>query len=158
MPNNDWICDLCTSFGYNGKYLRCPVCTRRGGAMRKSETNGSLVFWKNINPNLYEFYHNKSLQLRKSNPYEHSVRSNIKKPQKNSKRKFFNSKKMSSKKQSSESENENNNNDNNQKTGKGTSMDIKEKSAFEKNLFYNYFTEADEYNGKSFYRLKLGRA
>lgn len=51
------ICDLCDAFGENGKYLRCPYCTRRGGAMRPSNIairNNNLIT-KELNPDFHKY-------------------------------------------------------------------------------------------------------
>lgn len=37
MPDGEWICDACKAFGIDGKYVRCPLCTRRGGAVRQTK-------------------------------------------------------------------------------------------------------------------------
>ncbi len=39
LPSGDWICQVCTAFGAKqGKLLRCPLCSIRGGAMKPTDT------------------------------------------------------------------------------------------------------------------------
>lgn len=37
VPREDWICDVCKTFGKeNGKMLACALCSRKGGVMKKT--------------------------------------------------------------------------------------------------------------------------
>jgi len=47
LPEGDWICDVCITFQEKGKYLRCPFCDKRGGAMKPTCTR--------VDTNLFEF-------------------------------------------------------------------------------------------------------
>lgn len=53
IPDGDWYCNLCINFGPSGKYLRCPLCTRRGGAMRECGQRSNDKFWEKLNPGYY---------------------------------------------------------------------------------------------------------
>jgi hypothetical protein len=59
LPNGDWVCDLCTSFKENGRYLSCVCCTRKGGAMRKTESHSGAAVWKTLKPTFWQFYNEK---------------------------------------------------------------------------------------------------
>jgi len=49
VPHDDWICDLCQSFQENGRYLRCPLCTKRGGAMKPTNLRADCTVFENQN-------------------------------------------------------------------------------------------------------------
>ncbi|EAS02021.2 PHD zinc finger protein (macronuclear) [Tetrahymena thermophila SB210] len=55
IPNDDWICELCLSFGPEGKYLRCALCTKRGGAMKPSKIPITSNIFQHTNTQYYEF-------------------------------------------------------------------------------------------------------
>ena len=56
LPEEDWICELCIQFGEKGKNMRCPCCTRRGGAMKPSEIIASMKpSSTNLQENLFFF-------------------------------------------------------------------------------------------------------
>lgn len=50
LPESEWICELCHHYQEYGKYMKCALCTRRGGAMRETiyAYNNSLI--KQHNP------------------------------------------------------------------------------------------------------------
>lgn len=50
IPEGDWICDVCLNFEENGKYLRCPLCDKRGGAMKPSHLRADTDLFENLNP------------------------------------------------------------------------------------------------------------
>ena len=46
VPSEDWICDVCKSFGLNkGKLLRCLLCSVRGGAMKPTTISSRDPFF-----------------------------------------------------------------------------------------------------------------
>lgn len=53
VPSQDWICNLCLEFKDKGRYLRCPMCTRRGGAMVKSNCLVWSEHLRGVNPSMY---------------------------------------------------------------------------------------------------------
>ena len=53
----DWTCDVCLTFGENGKYLRCPFCDKRGGAMKPTCTRSDTRLLEHSNPSYHEFLH-----------------------------------------------------------------------------------------------------
>lgn len=55
IPQNDWICDLCRTFAEKGKYLRCPFCDKRGGAMKPTCTRVDTNLFEASNPNFHDF-------------------------------------------------------------------------------------------------------
>lgn len=55
IPKGDWICDLCLNFGPEGKYLRCPLCTKRGGALKPTVLWADTYYFANLNPEFHEF-------------------------------------------------------------------------------------------------------
>ncbi|KAM3137292.1 hypothetical protein pb186bvf_010662 [Paramecium bursaria] len=57
IPMDDWICDVCLNFGWNGQYLRCALCPRLGGAMK--QTNQLHQIFQNYNPEYYKASQNK---------------------------------------------------------------------------------------------------
>lgn len=114
LPPNDWICDLCLAYGKNGKYLRCLACTRKGGALRKTESIGSLPHWKDLNPVVHEMYKNQAINCKRSPKKYQPI---------TSRKRHFENRQLQPVKP----------------------IAVQEKSAFDKDLFYNFFTEPDEY-------------
>lgn len=55
LPEDDWICDLCINFGSSGKYVRCPLCDKRGGAMKPSPTKVDTDLFVYTNPGYHSF-------------------------------------------------------------------------------------------------------
>ena len=55
VPKGDWICDLCLYVGSKGKYLRCPLCTKRGGAMKPTVLWADTQHFASLNPEFHEF-------------------------------------------------------------------------------------------------------
>lgn len=56
IPENDWFCDVCVNFGEKGKYLRCPLCTNKGGAMKETTLFSNDKFFQKVNPSYYNVY------------------------------------------------------------------------------------------------------
>ncbi|CAD8140475.1 unnamed protein product [Paramecium octaurelia] len=52
IPNEDWICDVCQTFGPNGQYLRCALCPKLGGAMKPTQIDASC--FENLNQTYFE--------------------------------------------------------------------------------------------------------
>ncbi|CAD8138294.1 unnamed protein product [Paramecium pentaurelia] len=52
IPNEDWICDVCQTFGPNGQYLRCALCPKLGGAMKATSIDASC--FENLNQTYFE--------------------------------------------------------------------------------------------------------
>ncbi|CAD8142523.1 unnamed protein product [Paramecium octaurelia] len=52
IPNEDWICDVCQTFGPNGQYLRCALCPKLGGAMKATQIDASC--FSNLNQTYFE--------------------------------------------------------------------------------------------------------
>ncbi|CAD8127054.1 unnamed protein product [Paramecium sonneborni] len=52
IPNEDWICDVCQTFGSNGQYLRCALCPKLGGAMKATEIDAQC--FQNLNQTYFE--------------------------------------------------------------------------------------------------------
>ena len=55
VPSADWICDLCLQHKEKGRYMACPLCTRRGGAMAETDCPVSDQFLIGVNPELARF-------------------------------------------------------------------------------------------------------
>eukprot|EP01017_Pseudomicrothorax_dubius_P031866 TRINITY_DN4114_c0_g2_i6.p1 TRINITY_DN4114_c0_g2~~TRINITY_DN4114_c0_g2_i6.p1 ORF type:complete len:443 (-),score=68.49 TRINITY_DN4114_c0_g2_i6:812-2140(-) len=55
IPQDDWICSLCQAFGPKGKYLRCPLCSKRSGALKPTHLPSTHAIWANFNPNYHRF-------------------------------------------------------------------------------------------------------
>ena len=55
IPKEDWICDVCINFAVYGKYLRCPLCDKRGGAMKPTVTKADMDIFEYLNPSYHEF-------------------------------------------------------------------------------------------------------
>lgn len=55
IPSGDWICELCLNFGPEGRYLRCPLCTKRGGALKPTVLWADTQYFANLNPDYHEF-------------------------------------------------------------------------------------------------------
>ena len=36
VPSESWICEVCHAFGPKGRFLRCPMCTVKGGALKRT--------------------------------------------------------------------------------------------------------------------------
>jgi len=53
--SDEWLCDVCSQFGQNGKLLRCPCCPIRGGAMKKSVLKANTLIFKETNPSFQNF-------------------------------------------------------------------------------------------------------
>jgi bromodomain and PHD finger-containing protein 1 len=53
LPNQDWICDLCLEFKDRGRYMRCVMCTRRGGVMLETDCQTSSEFIKSVYPAMH---------------------------------------------------------------------------------------------------------
>ncbi|CAD8046743.1 unnamed protein product [Paramecium sonneborni] len=52
IPSEDWICDVCQTFGPNGQYLRCALCPKLGGAMKATQIDASC--FENLNQTYFE--------------------------------------------------------------------------------------------------------
>lgn len=55
VPQGDWICDVCLNFKEKGKYLRCPLCDKRGGAMKPSNIKADNDMFEALNPDFHQF-------------------------------------------------------------------------------------------------------
>ncbi|EAS03088.2 PHD zinc finger protein (macronuclear) [Tetrahymena thermophila SB210] len=58
LPQEDWICDACISFGPNAKYLRCALCTKRGGALKRSKMPVKTNFFEHLNTDYHSYLKN----------------------------------------------------------------------------------------------------
>jgi hypothetical protein len=54
IPEGNWICDLCKYYGPDGRLMRCALCTRRGGCLRRINVEARSEYWKLRNPAYYE--------------------------------------------------------------------------------------------------------
>ena len=54
VPHGSWVCDLCTYYGPEGRLVRCALCTRRGGCLRRTNIKSRDEFWKSRNPSYYD--------------------------------------------------------------------------------------------------------
>lgn len=54
IPEGNWICDLCKYYGANGRFMRCALCTRKGGCLRRTNIEARSDYWKQRNPAYYE--------------------------------------------------------------------------------------------------------
>ncbi|CAD8046423.1 unnamed protein product [Paramecium sonneborni] len=52
IPNEDWICDVCQTFGPNGQYLRCALCPKLGGAMKATQIDSQ--YFQHLNQTYFE--------------------------------------------------------------------------------------------------------
>ena len=55
MPEEDWICDVCVNFNKNGKYLRCPLCDKKGGAMKPTSIKADTEMFEYLNPEFHAY-------------------------------------------------------------------------------------------------------
>jgi len=58
IPNanqEDWICDACKSFGPSAQYLRCALCSKRGGALKRSKMPLQTPFFESLSPAYHEY-------------------------------------------------------------------------------------------------------
>lgn len=55
IPEGNWICDLCKYHGPEGRLVRCALCTRRGGCLRRTYLPANDEFWKLRNKAYWEF-------------------------------------------------------------------------------------------------------
>lgn len=55
IPKGDWVCNVCLNFGQHGKYLRCPLCDKRGGALKPSNLRADCDLFEHLNPNYHAF-------------------------------------------------------------------------------------------------------
>lgn len=55
IPSGDWICQLCSAFGPAGRYLPCPLCTRRGGVMKSIDIDITKKIFEGLNPKYADF-------------------------------------------------------------------------------------------------------
>lgn len=55
IPNDDWFCLLCRTYGPQGKFMRCPLCTKRGGAMKPCSLRITDATWSMNNPSYGQF-------------------------------------------------------------------------------------------------------
>jgi bromodomain and PHD finger-containing protein 1 len=55
IPNDDWICEVCQNFGNEGRYLRCPLCSKRGGAMKRTTFRCDTPYFANLNPVFHDY-------------------------------------------------------------------------------------------------------
>lgn len=54
VPRDEWKCDLCKTYGEKGKYLRCALCTRRGGAMKPCDRKSNDEIWNAIHHDYWD--------------------------------------------------------------------------------------------------------
>lgn len=128
LPETEWICDLCLNYKEQGKYMKCLFCPRRGGAMKPTiyDYNNPLVC--QLNPS---FIRQKSSSLKRKKT---RVKNRVRKKRDN----VYKNKKT---------------NDVNSNSNTCEEMDLrkftkKRNEEFEKNLYYNYFRQPDEYSEK----------
>jgi hypothetical protein len=55
IPEGTWVCDLCKYHGPNGRFMKCALCTRRGGCLTTVNIQSNSEYWKTRNPSYYEF-------------------------------------------------------------------------------------------------------
>lgn len=56
VPTTEWVCDLCQAFKEQGRYLACPMCTRKGGVMVETNCPSDLEYFKGVNQQAVESY------------------------------------------------------------------------------------------------------
>lgn len=55
IPKGDWICNVCLNFGPQGKCLRCPLCDKRGGALKPTCIRADSDLFEYLNPSYHAF-------------------------------------------------------------------------------------------------------
>lgn len=50
-----WICDLCLYFGAKGRFVRCPLCTRQGGALKATSLLMKDSIFEQSNPSYHQY-------------------------------------------------------------------------------------------------------
>ena len=55
IPQEDWICDLCKEFGVAGKYMRCPLCSNRSGALKPTVVPLTTEMFQHTNPEFHKY-------------------------------------------------------------------------------------------------------
>ena len=46
VPTENWVCDLCLAFGPKGRWLRCALCTVKGGALKRTTISSDTQIFK----------------------------------------------------------------------------------------------------------------
>ncbi|CAD8207725.1 unnamed protein product [Paramecium pentaurelia] len=65
---NNWICDVCLNFGNKGRYLKCPLCPKLGGAMRPTSMSMKDSIFELINPTFHTYAINYKVDRQKPPP------------------------------------------------------------------------------------------
>ncbi|CAD8169898.1 unnamed protein product [Paramecium octaurelia] len=65
---SNWICDLCLNFGSKGKFLKCPLCPKLGGAMRQTTLTMKDSIFEQSNPNYHTYAMNNRIDRQKPPP------------------------------------------------------------------------------------------
>ncbi|CAK84590.1 unnamed protein product (macronuclear) [Paramecium tetraurelia] len=65
---NAWVCDLCLNFGSQGKFLKCPLCPKLGGAMRETTLAMKDSIFEQSNPSYHTYAMNYKIDRQKPPP------------------------------------------------------------------------------------------
>ena len=89
MPDSDWVCDLCRKFGCKAKNMRCPLCSRRGGAMKPTAFSIDDIIFETLNPNYHSFqldcvkyFENNHIKLEENHEFKEKIENENPKPKK----------------------------------------------------------------------------
>jgi len=55
VPADNWICEVCASFGPAGINVPCPLCNVKGGALKRTSIHINTPLFKDTNPEYHEF-------------------------------------------------------------------------------------------------------
>lgn len=55
VPTECWNCDVCMAFGHKGRWLKCALCTVKGGALKRTTISSDTMLFKETNPSYHEY-------------------------------------------------------------------------------------------------------
>ncbi len=50
VPADNWVCEVCASFGPSGINVPCPLCHVKGGALKRTSIHINTPLFKETNP------------------------------------------------------------------------------------------------------------
>ena len=116
---------MCENFGAEGKFLRCPLCSKRGGGMKATSLRADTSCFIHLNPT----YHNFLQSYLKYKDFQKNNNKKIKKEDGNEQRMSINS------------------NSNSLELKKELLRDPEKKEDYEDRLYYDYHFLNDNFTG-----------
>ena len=68
IPEGNWICDLCKYHGPSGRFMRCALCSRKGGCLRRINIPARSDFWKGRNGSYADYAGKKCVNVSPEEP------------------------------------------------------------------------------------------